>query len=388
MTAARGLSTRRGARHALVACLCAWATLAGTAWAHRFSESTLALDVVAQGLSGTWDIALHDLAQQTPLGDLPTDLASAHGWLAARPALAGVALGRLLLTGDGKPCPAQALRAEMATRDGELHLQVAFAAPCEAAPRQLGVDAQALFSADPRHQMLLKLNLAEQIRVAAFTEKSARQGFSLRDPPWWEHVASDLRSGVWHIWTGLDHVLFLLCLLLPAVLLRGSHHNTWGGAKAVVVEVLKVVTAFTIAHSLTLSLAALHLVSLPSRLTESAIALSVLFAALLNIRPVAHLRRWQAAFGFGLVHGFGFASALEDLGGNGASLVATLAAFNVGVEAGQLVVVSVFLPLAYAFALRAWYRPVVLRAGSIAIALLATVWFAERAFNLKLLPEF
>ena len=173
-----------------------------------------------------------------------------------------------------------------------------------------------------------------------------------------------------------------------SLLLRGSHHNTWGGAKAVVVEVLKVVTAFTIAHSLTLSLAALHLVSLPSRLTESAIALSVLFAALLNVRPVAHLRRWQAAFGFGLVHGFGFASALEDLGGNGASLVATLAAFIVGVEAGQLVVVSVFLPLAYAFALRAWYRPVVLRAGSIAIALLATVWFAERAFNLKLLPEF
>ena len=187
----------------------------------------------------------------------------------------------------------------------------------------------------------------------------------------WRQATGYLRHGVWHIWTGYDHILFLLSLLLPAVLAKG-----WRPASA---DVLRVVTAFTLAHSITLSLAALHVVALPSRLVESAIAASVAVAALNNVWPLVQDKRWLAAFVFGLLHGFGFAGVLGDLGlPKGAAAVA-LAGFNVGVELGQLAIVAVFVPLAYAMRSTWIYRQVMVRGGSACIAVLATVWLVERA---------
>ena len=116
------------------------------------------------------------------------------------------------------------------------------------------------------------------------------------------------------------------------------------------------------------------------------IAASVVLAAALNIIAALQVRRWHAAFGFGLIHGFGFASALSDLGVSGAGLAATVLAFNVGVEAGQLAVVAALLPLLYALRQRAWYGPGLVRGGSAAIAVIATLWFVERAFDLKFMP--
>ena len=111
---------------------------------------------------------------------------------------------------------------------------------------------------------------------------------------------------------------------------------------------LWVVTAFTLAHSITLTLAALRLVELPSRLVESAIAASVVLAAVNNLVPVVERRRWMVAFAFGLIHGFGFASVLAELGLPQETLVLSLLGFNLGVELGQLAIVAVFLPTAYA----------------------------------------
>jgi len=151
-------------------------------------------------------------------------------------------------------------------------------------------------------------------------------------------------------------------------------------------DVLRIVTAFTVAHSVTLSLAALGLVALPSRLVESAIAASVVLAALNNVWPVFEGRRWMVAFGFGLVHGFGFASVLADLGLPQGTLALALLGFNLGVELGQLAIVAVFLPCAYALRRTRFYRQAVLFGGSLLIAALAAVWLAERALELKLLP--
>jgi len=125
--------------------------------------------------------------------------------------------------------------------------------------------------------------------------------------------------------------------------------------------------------------------SLPSRLVESLIAASVILAALNNLWPLVH--RWRAlvAFGFGLIHGFGFASVLADLGLAQGALVLSLVGFNVGVELGQLAIVALFLPLAYLLRRGVFYRRVVMAGGSVIIALLAMVWFAERAFDLKLM---
>ena len=355
-----------------------------TAHAHRGGESQLVLTMAAERISGDWEIALNDLAPIFQLGTAADDPANAGALVAVHPELAEHALSRLRLSADGHRCSIGPATRGVALRPPGPVLLLHFEARCAEAPRTLTVVYSLMFDTDPRHQGLLKLQSGELVRPALFTAESPEQVFTLRELGVWERATSDLRSGVWHIWTGFDHLMFLVCLLLPAVLVRGS-----GGAgtpRPVVMEVLKVVTAFTVAHSITLSLAALNILSLPPRFTESVIAASVVLAAALNIFPVLHLRRWQAAFGFGLIHGVGFASALDDLGVSGAGLAATVLAFNVGVEAGQLAVVAVLLPLAYALRKRVWYGSGVIRGGSSAIAVIAMLWFVERAFDLKFMP--
>jgi len=126
-------------------------------------------------------------------------------------------------------------------------------------------------------------------------------------------------------------------------------------------------------------------ISLPSRLVESAIAASVVLAALNNIVPLVHHRRWMVAFAFGLIHGFGFASVLRDLGLPKDALLLALVGFNLGVEVGQLAIVSAFLPIAYGLRASWFYRRLVFIGGSLAIVAVAAIWFIERAFNLKII---
>jgi hypothetical protein len=201
--------------------------------------------------------------------------------------------------------------------------------------------------------------------------------------------AGFVREGVHHILIGYDHILFLLSLLLPAVWVRraAAVGAGWRPAEALrpaLASVLKVVTAFTVAHSITLALAVFDVVNPPSRWVESTIAASVVLAALNNLWPVISESRWKLTFLFGLVHGFGFASALKDAGLAQGALVAPLVGFNVGVELGQLCVVAMVLPLAWMSRGTRTYRGA-FAAGSIAIAGVAGVWFVQRAFDLSLI---
>jgi hydrogenase/urease accessory protein HupE len=146
-----------------------------------------------------------------------------------------------------------------------------------------------------------------------------------------EHGLSGfIRMGVEHIFMGFDHLVFLLGLLLAG--------SSWR-------RLLLVVTSFTVAHSITLGLAALELVSLPSQWVESAIALSIIVVAVLNLLGKKGDKRWMLAFGFGLIHGFGFASALAELELSRSELAAALFGFNAGVELGQAALVLLALPL-------------------------------------------
>uniref|UniRef100_UPI0035B22493 HupE/UreJ family protein n=1 Tax=Chitinimonas sp. TaxID=1934313 RepID=UPI0035B22493 len=188
------------------------------------------------------------------------------------------------------------------------------------------------------------------------------------------------------------HILFLISLLIPAVMIlvpqsgRAAGWQPADALKPVLKDAIGIVTAFTVAHSITLCLAALDIVRLPSRLVESAIAVSVLLAALNNLYPLVHRRRWLVTFAFGLIHGFGFASALAELDLGRGSLLASLFGFNLGVELGQLAIVVGFLPLAFWLRQQLLYRRFVLQGGSFAIALISLGWFGERAFDMRLLP--
>ena len=171
--------------------------------------------------------------------------------------------------------------------------------------------------------------------------------------------------GVEHILSGYDHLLFLLGLLL-----RGGG---W-------LSLAKIITAFTLAHSVTLALAVLNVVVVPDRLVEAVIALSIAFVAAENLflNPVAS-RRWLVSFCFGLVHGFGFSSALRELGLPAQGLLFSLFGFNAGVEAGQALVVAVVLPLIVVLRRSRWEERMVW-SSSLAILLVGLVLFVERAF--------
>jgi hypothetical protein len=191
--------------------------------------------------------------------------------------------------------------------------------------------------------------------------------------------------GVDHILSGWDHLLFLLSLLLPSVL-NQSRSGVTGVPRLLPAfyNVVRVVTAFTLAHCITLSLAVLERVSYPSVWVESAIAGSIIFAAVNNIRPWVTHRLWLVAFGFGLIHGFGFAGFLKDFGLPKEAVFQSLLGFNLGVEAGQIGIVALFFPVAFAARHTRFYQRIIFFWGSILIAAIAAVWLVERMFNLDL----
>lgn len=356
------------------------------AHAHKPSDSYLTLSVDGAVVSGQWDIALRDLDFAIGL-DANGDAEITWGEVRARHAdIAAYALPRLALSAAGKPCPANMIGHLIDDHTDGAYAVLRFRADCNAASGSLQVRYGLFFDIDPQHKGLLRLQYKGSSSTAIFSPEKATQEFSLAAPSKWTQFADFLQEGIWHIWIGFDHVLFLLALLLPAVVLRTRHG--WQAVDAfrpAFWNVFKIVTAFTVAHSITLSLATLGVISLPSRLVESVIAASVIVAALNNVFPLFSERRWAMAFAFGLVHGFGFASVLADLGLPSDALILALVGFNVGVELGQLAIVAGFLPLAYALRRTVLYRRLVLLGGSLLIALVASVWFVERAFDLKLL---
>ena len=372
------------ARCLLLAALLLACTL--PAQAHKASDSYLNLAVQGQRIDGQWDIALRDLEMAVGL-DVNGDAAITWDEVRARhAAISAYALARLKLSSDGAACALRVTQHLVDTHTDGAYAVLRLQGDCPAPVTALGVDYSLLFDIDPQHKGLLQLTHGAVTGTAIFAPDARSQLLPLAEPSRWRQFADYVRHGVWHIWIGFDHILFLVSLLLPAVLVR--HEGRWQGRetlKASVLDVLKIVTAFTLAHSLTLTLAALGALSLPSRLVESAIAASVILAALNNLWPLVH--RWRAlvAFAFGLIHGFGFASVLADLGLPQGALVLSLVGFNVGVELGQLAIVAAFLPLAYLLRRGLFYRRVVLTGGSALIVVLATVWLAERALDLKLL---
>lgn len=356
------------------------------ALAHKPSDSYLILQVDGENIAGQWDIALRDLEHAIGL-DADGDGAITWGELKARhAAIAAYAFARLTLRADNRDCDIKVTDHLVDTHSDGAYAVLRFDTRCNAsASGAIEVDYRLFFDLDPTHRGLLRWQSGTLTTTGVLSPERPTMRMQGQQTTRLAQFIAYAREGVWHIWIGIDHILFLISLLLPAVLATTARGWTPVERFAPAFwDVFKVVTSFTVAHSITLSLAALSIISLPTRLTETAIAVSVLLAALNNIWPVVHGKRWMVAFGFGLIHGFGFASVLADLGLPQDALLTALVGFNLGVEAGQLVIVGAFLPAAYFMRRSVLYRRVILIGGSAAIALLAALWTLERGLDLKL----
>lgn len=260
-------------------------------------------------------------------------------------------------------------------------------------PRYVDMTYTAVFEQDPEHRGFL-INFRnwktgtfdeESNIVLAFSPSATSARFDLSAATVWSGMRAMVDEGIHHIWIGIDHILFLVALLLPASFRR--EQREWqpvAGFKPAFLHVLAIVTLFTVAHTLTLSAAVLGSVSLSPRIVESIIALSIAIAALDVLLPVFGRRIWFVIFGFGLFHGFGFASVLGDIGIQPKYMVHSLFGFNVGVEIGQVMIVAMIFPLLYWLRNVSFYRRIVMPGGALLLIAIALYWFIERAFEIDL----
>lgn len=390
-----------------------------SAVAHKESDAYLNLHTDAHNkhvLHGQWDIALRDLDFAIGI-DGNHDGAITWGEVQARRrAIEDYALPQLAIKGDGLTCATQATGQEIDDHTDGAYDVIFFDAICDKnIPSALTVVYHLMHNLDPYHRGIVTIHAGDKIAGAVLGPSNPVARLNLHEPDRWGEFKSFVVDGIWHIWTGIDHILFLLSLLLPAVLIRNRLDTPGGGWRKTAVlaessgammffagqprryrweaaprfwptflEVIKVVSAFSLSHSVTLSLAVLGIVDLPSRLVESGIALSVMVAALNNIFPVVNKRVWLIAFAFGFIHGLGFASALQGLQLPAGAMAASLGGFSVGVEIGQESIVIAFLPLAYLLRKTWFYRMAVLRWGSLLIVAIASGWFVQRAFAIAI----
>ena len=356
--------------------------------AHKASDAYLTLAVDGSTITQRLDVALRDLDRDLVLDTDNDGLLQWREVVGRWSEIDRLTADGLALSADGAPCTAgPAGPPALETHSDGRHAVVTRTWRCAGAVRQLDADYRLFARTDPTHRGIVRWSDGPRGGTAVLVPDAGPRVLvdAVTPPAGW---GSLFREGVHHILIGTDHVLFLLTLLLPAVLVRTP--PGWAGARAwrpVLAEVVQVVTAFTVAHSVTLGLAVFGVVDPPSRWVESLIAASVVLAAVNNLVPVVRHGRWKLTFLFGLVHGFGFAGALKALGLADGLLAQSLLAFNLGVEAGQLAIVAVFLPLAWALRDTVVYRRGLLPAASVSIALLAAVWLAERALDLSLLPS-
>lgn len=356
----------------------------GSAQAHKASDSFLRIGVDQSAIDVRWDIALRDL--DFAIG-LDSDADGAITWGEVRRAEAAIsahALSRLAIRGDAVDCPLLAVPGlQIAEHSDGRYAVLSLNGRCAAAPAQLEIDYRLLFDIDAQHRGLLNLRHGGDLQTAVFAPDRQRQTFTSGSPA--RVFRTYFSEGVWHVWKGADHMLFLAGLFLPAVLRRKK--GGWEPAvslPAALRETAALITAFTLAHALTLALAASGVFSPPSRLIESLVAASVLFAGLNNLLPMVQRRLWLLAGFFGLIHGAAIAGALLELGLPVQGRVTALLAFNVGVELAQLALVAAVVPLCFAGRNSAGFRNAVLVPASLIVAIAGLAWLLQRALDLPI----
>jgi HupE / UreJ protein len=360
------------------------------AQAHKPSDSYLKLDVAGNTIAGQWDIALRDLDFAVGL-DSNQDGAITWGEVKARHGdIDAYAMSRLQLGAEAAPCKSDVKEHLVDSHSDGTYAVIRFVADCPQELERLSISYRLFSEIDPTHRGLLNLTANGNNQASIFSPETADQTFTLGGLSIWASFAGYFLEGIIHIWSGLDHMMFLSALLLPAFFYAApkAGSNYVHDLKLGVIEVLKVITAFTLSHAITLSVLAATSITVPSRIVESAIAATVFLTALHNVRPVVKISGSAIGFAFGLVHGFGFASILGGLGLEKNVLLVALAGFNIGVEAGQLALAILFLPIAAALLHKPGLRRSLLVAGSLIIAAMASVWFCQRAFNTVIIPGF
>ncbi len=369
-----------GAVLALVAAL-----VSHPALAHKASDAYLQLEGGGGPTTLRIDVALRDLDVAL---DLDSDGDGALTWgeiKSAWPSIESYLLTHVELTG----CPLKPAGRALERRIDGVYAALTFDSSCSPAEPP-SIRYGVMNEVDPTHRGLAHIVWAKQERpLQVLVPQTIRAGVAPKvevraEPP---SALQFLREGVRHILTGYDHLLFLICLLFPAVMRRTEHGwQPVGNFREAFLPILGIVTAFTAAHSITLALAATQKIVIAPAFIEPAIAVTIILAALDNLWPIFRGKRVVVTFCFGLIHGFGFASALAELNLPLRQFALALFQFNLGIEVGQIMVVTAVTTFLFVLRSLPSYSPVFIRGGSVLAIAVAALWFVERVANVALLP--
>jgi len=367
--------------------------LPGQLSAHSDGESYVYLNVTEDSLSGRFEIPFQELNKAIALDADGDGTITENEVGAVAEEIYAYLEPRLVFYEGEEAHPIDVTGHRFFDAGFDVFVQILFDAPSLSQPPEiLEADYRFLFDGiDADHRGLLIIESNTRAGIAEneaqfsliFRDDQRRQEFNVDGVSGWVIFGRFIGEGIYHIVPiGYDHILFLLSLLLASVMVVQA--GKWTPAPSFREPfwfVVKVVSLFTIAHTFTLTLAALNIVRLPVVLVEAVIALSIAVAAVNNLYPFIANRTWSIVFILGLFHGFGFANVLDPLGAQDYALLPALAGFNIGVEIGQLIVVLAAFPILYL--IRRWrvYKPVVLQAGSVALIAVAGMWFFERTFD-------
>ena len=361
--------------------------------AHQMGETYAFLDIVPNGISGRVEVTLSDLDEVFSLdqdrnGKISADEVEAKATAARSYIAERFSLGTE--SADGQELPFRLDWGAHAVINAPLgkFFQVKFATVDSGQlPETLLIEMSTFVEEQPQHRGILVIASDSRTGLRdnheneslVFTAENSKQRLDVSTGGFLRQLLLFIKEGIWHIWIGLDHILFLIALLIPSVLTRKS--GEWqplGEFRSALWNVVKIVSVFTIAHSITLSLATLGWIELSPAWVESVIAASVFVAALNCLFPVVRESILLVIFAFGLFHGFGFASVLGHLSVNRAAPAVPLIGFNVGVELGQIAIVCVTFPILWLLRTQKFYKPLFLWLGSATIAAMALYWFIER----------
>ncbi len=325
-------------------------------------DRTVSIEVALKGSDA-------DRLAGTNVFDAQKDLADPAKVAASAAPIAAYVSAHIGVTGaDGTPCAPGA--AEVAPDGDGVIVRNAFS--CRNVAGDLVYHSTVLTATDRTARQVVLIGEGDNAPQALLDDTHTTLTLSAAAPPLWSTMRRYLVTGIEHIFLGYDHIAFLVAIVLWA-------RRLW--------PVIKIVTAFTLAHSITLSLAALQIVVIPRGIVEPAIAASIMFVAVENFFSRNIDGRWRVTFAFGLIHGFGFAGALQEFGLPASAVVPALAAFNVGVEIGQVAIVSIVIPALIAIdRLMAADRTKPIRAASLVYALSALItvlggyWLVARVF--------
>lgn len=347
--------------------------LPALAAAHQSGNSYLRINSDAQGVTVQLDFAVRDLNSLLQIPPAEQKEITRDTLVTIQARLAALIGASLNIEADGKPLSFAFRSQEIALHNDGLYVRQLHVAQPIASDAAFLLVRYGFFNVEEKiARAFVKLTAGDIESATVLDARHAVQRLALRDIALTEALWTYAREGTLHIWSGLDHVLFVLCLLLPGLSLGGA------GLRPLLTYALKVVTAFTLAHSVTLAAAVLGWVTLPDKLIESAIAASIIVSAAINLRQGKGSHQWKLAFGFGLIHGMGFANGLRELGLSSRYFIETLLAFNVGVEFGQLVVVSGVGLLLLPVMAKPQITQRIQRWGSVGILFIASIWLVQR----------